>query len=99
MQYYANPNDPDDAVNVARFSRVVNDYPQLDLYQPAPDKAPWHVQAIIDGPNPQLLNFWPHRLKGQRDGYKAVKGELALRGIIDGALEDVHDAPYDVIEE
>lgn len=99
MQLYANPNRPDHAENNAAFIRVVNDYPQLSIFQPAPEKAPWHWQALIDlGREVQLINFWPHALKGQRDGYKAVQGEGALRAIIEQALIDAAEKPFDVIE-
>jgi len=92
MKFYANPNRPDHAENNARFVRIINDYPQISLFQPSPEQAPWHFQAVIDfGHTPQLLNFWPHLLKGQRDGFKAVTGEIAIRGIIEGAIEDALD--------
>lgn len=100
MLLYANPDRQDHAENNAAFLRVVNDYPQLRLFQPSPDKAPWHWQAVIDmGGYVQLLNFWPHQMKGQRDGYKAVQGERALRGIIEGAIEDALRPHVDLIEE
>lgn len=99
MQLYANPNRPDHAKNNAEFLEVVNRFPDLHLFQPSPIKAPWHVQAVIDGPSPQLLNFWPHSLKGQRDGHKAVEGAAAIEGIIRGALEDAQEHPFDLIEE
>ena len=38
-------------------------------------------------------------MKGQRDGYKAVQGERALRGIIEGAIEDAQRPHVDLIEE
>lgn len=99
MGFYANPHQPAHAANNATFQRVVNDYPELSLYQPNPEKAPWHWQAIIDlGGEVQLINFWPHTMKGQRDGLKSVQGELSLRGIIEGAIEDARAEPFDVIE-
>ena len=89
MQLYANPSRPDHAANNAVFLKVVNAYPQLSLFQPSPDKAPWHWQGVIDaGHDVQFINFWPHTLKGQRDGYKATQGEHALRGVIEQALVD-----------
>lgn len=100
MQLYANPHRPDHAENNTAFLRVVKDYPALKLSQPSPDKAPWHWQAVIDlGGYTQILNFWPHTLKGQRDGYRAVTGEDALRGIIEGAIEDAMHPDFYVIED
>ena len=100
MKLYANPHRPDHAANNAAFLRVVKDYPQVHLFQPSPEKAPWHWQAIIDlGGDQQLVNFWPHTLKGQRDGYRAVEGEAALRGIIEGALDDALRPAPELIED
>lgn len=89
MKLFANPAKPDHATNNARFAQIVKDYPQLAPFQPAPEKAPWHWQAVIDlGGYVQIVNFWPHRMKAQRDGFKSVQGEQAVRGVIEGALED-----------
>lgn len=100
MQLYANPNRPDHAENNAAFQRVVNAYPEISPFQPSPEKAPWHWQAVIDlGGDVQLINFWPHTLKGQRDGYRAIQGENALRGIIEQAIIDANEPPCDLIED
>lgn len=100
INYYA----PDyiAADNCETFDRIARDYPSIRFFQPSPHKAPWHVQAIIDmgeGEEPAVLNFWPHKLKGQRQPLTAVEGELAIRGIIDGAIEDAREEPFDVIED
>lgn len=75
--------------------------PPSRFFQPSPQKAPWHVQAVIDlGGDVQLINFWPHKMKGQRDGYKPVEGEHAIRGIIEQALVDAgHDHDFDFFED
>jgi hypothetical protein len=99
MQLYANPDRPDHAENNATFLRVVNSYPTLAPFQPSPERAPWHWQAVIDlGRDVQILNFWPHTMKAQRDGFKAVEGESAMRAVIEAALEDAAEEPFDVIE-
>ena len=99
MKLFQNPDRPDHAANNAAFLRVVNEFPSLSLFQPSPEKAPWHFQAVIDlGNDVQVLNFWPHTLKGQRDGYKSVQGANALRGIIEAAIEDANEPPFDLIE-
>lgn len=98
MQLYANPDRPDHAENNAVFQRVVKDFPDLQFFRPSPDKAPWHVQCVIDGPSPQVINFWPHMLKGQRDGFRAVTGEPAIRAIIQVAIKAAKAEPFDVIE-
>lgn len=98
MQLYANPNRLDHAENNAAFLRVVKRFPTLSLFQPSPDRAPWHWQAVIDlGNDPQILNFWPHTLKGQRDGHKAVEGDREIFNIIRQAFIDATEEPFDVI--
>jgi hypothetical protein len=99
MQLYANPDRPDHAANNAAFLNIVKRFPQISLFKPAPEAAPWHVQAVIDlGREPQFINFWPHALKGQRDGYKAVEGETALIGIIEQAYIDAGEEALDGID-
>lgn len=99
MQLYQNPDRPDHAENCAAFLRVVKEFPALAPFQPSPIKAPWHWQAIIDsGHDPQIINFWPHGMKAQRDGFKAVQGEHAVRGVIQGAMEDAAGEAFTLIE-
>ena len=99
MNLYQNPHRPEHALNNAAFLRVVNDFPELSLFQPSPDKAPWHWQAVIDaGRYPQPINFWPHTLKAQREGYKSVQGEEAIRAVIEQAQIDAYEEPFDVFE-
>ena len=89
MQLYANPRNPLHFKNNERFLSVIGEFPVVKLFQPSPEKAPWHVQCVIDGGGyPQLINFWPHSMKGQRDGHKSVEGEAAIRGIIEQAIID-----------
>ena len=99
MQLYANPQNPNHAKNNETFLRIVKEFPILKFHQPSPEKAPWHWQAKVAGDDPQLLNFWPHNLKGQRDGFKSVEGEDALIGIIHGAIADAALEPFDLIED
>lgn len=100
MKLYQNPDRPDHAANNAAFLRVVNEFPQLSLFQPSPHRAPWHWQTVIDmGGDVQVINFWPHTGKAQREGYKSVTGESAIRGIIEQALIDASEDPFDVFED
>ena len=99
MQFYQNPNRPDHAENNTEFVRVVNAFPGLSLFFPNAGKAPWHVQAIIDCGHEQILiNFWPHSLKAQRDGCKAVEGAGAIKALIATAFEDANQPPFDLVE-
>lgn len=106
MELYQNPDRPEHATNNAAFLRVVNEYPWMRIFKPSPVQAPWHVQAIVDeGETPITLNFWPHKLTFQREGFKSVQGLAALRGIIEGAYEDATEgsafqtgAQFDLIE-
>lgn len=98
MQLYY--RDSYDAENCADFEAVMCDYPHVRFFQPSPSKAPWHVQAIFDtlDGEPTVLNFWPHKAKGQRQPLPAVEGFAALRTLIDEAIADATDEPFDVIE-
>lgn len=80
----------------AEFDDLIRTYPDIHFFQPSPDKAPWHVQAAIDtGGDNIVLNFWPHKMKGNRDGSHSVEGGLALRALIDAAIADRSGASDD----
>lgn len=98
MQYYY--RDSYDEENCQAFESITFDHPEIRFFQPSPQKAPWHVQAILDAPDePIVLNFWPHKMKGQRQPMPAVEGEAALRDLIAEAIADAQDSdPFDVIE-
>lgn len=102
INYYVPADDPVAAENVIKFDQITHLYP-LRFFQPSPQKAPWHIQAVADcgeGVEPIILNFWPHRMKGQRQWHQAIEGELAIHGIIQGALEEAEeDNSFDVIED
>lgn len=96
MQFYQ--NHPDDAANIAAFTAIIVNFPDLSLFQPNAEKAPWHVQAVIDiGQYPVWLNFWPHRLKAQREGCKAVEGASAIQRLIEQAYDDALSTSLDDI--
>lgn len=97
MQYYY--RDSYDAENCAKFNELTQDYPDIRFFQPSPQKAPWHVQAVLPAlDEPIVLNFWPHKIKGQRQGCMAVEGIAAMRALIDEAITDAAEEPFDVIE-
>lgn len=98
MQYYYRDNY--DAENCAEFDRITQDHPSIRFFQPSPDKAPWHIQAILEtlSAEPIVLNFWPHKAKGQRQPMPAVEGFAAIRAMIDEAILDAQEPPFDVIE-
>lgn len=99
MINYYTPNT-EAAANCAAFDRLTREFPDLRFFQPSPHKAPWHVQAVIETDGESIvLNFWPHKLKGQRQPLIAIEGINALRGIIEGAIEDAAEEPFDVIED
>lgn len=71
------------------FLELMEEFPDVDFFQPNREKAPWHVQAILEAePEPIELNFWPHKLKGQRRPLKAVEGADAIRDLIQEAIID-----------
>lgn len=43
------------------FYDLMESFPEIEFFQPAPEKAPWHVQCFLD--NGELVNFWPHAVK------------------------------------
>jgi len=87
MQFYQ--NHPDEAANIAAFTAIITNFSGLSLFQPNAEKAPWHVQAIIDiGQYPIWLNFWPHKLKAQREGCKSIEGAEAIQRLIEQAYDD-----------
>lgn len=97
MQLYY--RDSYDAENCAEFEDLTRDYPNIRFFQPSPDRAPWHVQAILDAPDePIELNFWPHKAKGQRKPLASIVGFAAIRAMIDEAILDAQEPPFDVIE-
>lgn len=84
------------------FQKLVQSYPQVLFFQPSPDKAPWHVQAVFNTANsdPIVLNFWPHKDKGQRQPMPAVEGIDALFRLVEEAIKDAEtEEPFDVIED
>nr|WP_309504320.1 hypothetical protein [uncultured Roseovarius sp.] len=87
------------------FDALTRQYPNIHFFQPSPDKAPWHVQAVLDAADgePIVLNFWPHKRKAQRQGEHSKEGDSAAREIIDEAIADQRELladsrAFDVIE-
>ena len=83
------------------FDHMTHEFTNIKFFQPSPDKAPWHVQAILEmGPTeePIVLNFWPHKNKGQRQPMPAVEGLDDIRAMIVEAVADVAAGPVDLIE-
>ena len=56
MQYYY--RDSYDEENCQAFESIVFDHQDIHFFQPSPQKAPWHVQAILDAADePIVLNL------------------------------------------
>lgn len=99
MQFYQSPNRPDHAENNAEFARIVKEFPGLQCYKPQPQKAPWHFQALIQGSGaPVIVNFWPHKMKVQRDQCPAYEDAHNVRRVIAEAFEDANQEPQDMFE-
>ena len=81
--YWKHPHEEENVEVFKRFMRANDD---VTFYKPAPMTAPWHVQAKVNG---VLINFWPHRMKGQRDGDKSRTGYSAMQRLIDDAKSHV----------
>ena len=89
---------PHQMQNCRDFAANTADFPSIDVFQPAPHKAPWHVQALL-GDGSIELNFWPHKLKGQRAPFPAVMGKSEIRELIREAQEDAAEPDFDLIED
>lgn len=98
MQLYLDPNRQDHVTNCAAFETFMRRFEWVTFFQPKPDIAPWHVQCVIEGQGGEahVLNFWPHKLKGQYQG-GAVEGMENLRRIMAQAIDD-SQSDFDVIE-
>lgn len=88
MQYYFRDQYECEACDY--FHDLTQQYPNIRFFQPSPDKAPWHVQAILDAADgaPIVLNFWPHKEKAQRQGCMSLEGRHAARSVIEEAISD-----------
>ena len=96
MQYFYRNKSEEQLCKI--FEGIVFDYPQIKFFQPNKEKAPWHVQALIDGDETELMDFWPHKMKGHRENGLSVEGEDEVRAIIDAALDEALDPAFDVFE-
>lgn len=91
VQYYAKNQLQEE--NVEAFKKFVASNKRVNFYQPSASKAPWHVQAKVNG---HLLSFWPHLMKGRKEegNEKARSGRRHLQNLIDVAwytkAEDFH---------
>lgn len=104
MQYYF--RDEYESECCEGFDDLTLQYPNIRFFQPSPDKAPWHVQAILDAADgePLVLNFWPHKQKAQRQGCTSFEGPTAARSVIEEAIADqaallADDMAFSVIDE
>ena len=88
MQLFANPYRQDHLDNCAAFRGLMARFPQIEFFQPSPEKAPWHVQANICG---TVLNFWPHTAKAQREYCPSVVGWAAAEVLIEETLAKSED--------
>tara|TARA_R110000851_G_scaffold97428_1_gene211125 strand:+ start:8808 stop:9101 length:294 start_codon:yes stop_codon:yes gene_type:complete len=66
--------------NLQDFETVINATDiRDDLYFANYEKAPWHVQAEINGFE---VNFWPHTMKAYCSGFGTVEGLQAIINMI-----------------
>lgn len=88
---YHNPNNLQHLANIEEFNEIAARFPWLEFFQPNPEKAPWHVQALVSkgiGNGDIILNFWPHTGKAQREDCASVQGLEAIRLMIAEAIDD-----------
>lgn len=98
MHFYSTENWHDQ--NNAAFANAVEPF-GLNLFKPNHAAAPWHFQAVIDrGAETILINFWPHKMKAQREGCRAVEGVDAILQMVSEAFSDAERLQdFDVIED
>lgn len=84
--------------NVDLFKRLMAEFPEVKFFQPDFVQQPWHIQTCING---TFYNFWPHKMKGCRDGSRAVEGYGALQKLLlDAMLEkEIEDYSGGLIED
>jgi hypothetical protein len=100
MQLYDNDGTYKEECKI--FEQIISQYPQLHFFQPSPEKAPWHVQVIMDSDAGREgeLNFWPHKLKVSYRG-PSKSGVAAIHEAINEAINDVIQSSrgdFDLIE-
>lgn len=80
------------------FQEIISQCPQFEFFQPSPDKAPWHVQVIVDSHAGREgeMNFLPYKLKASYCR-PSVQG---IHDTIGEALSDVAESDdFDVFED
>lgn len=77
------------------FERFMRQHLDVEFFQPAPDKAPWHVQARLD--NGVLINFWPHVVKAMIENDPPVRHGIAEIEILMHEARTIQD--IEVIED
>ena len=85
----------EDRRNVASFAHLTRMHPNVRFFQPDPVRAPWHWKAFV---NDVALNFWPHKMKGNVEGSRAVVGFNALDAMITEASRDPVDDVIDLLD-
>jgi hypothetical protein len=97
LSHYMNPRKFAHKKNVLAFIRIEKEF-DLGWFLPAPDKAPWHVQAVLksQGGQPIVLNFYPCALTAYREGEPTAEGAGAIRALIRRAMDDAANPDFDI---
>ena len=97
MELYARNKEHKD--NNKKFFELMERYDWMLPFQPAPEKAPWHIQVRLTTRigYDLWLNFWPHVAKGQMEGEAAVQGWDQVRLMISRAIDACQD-DFPVVE-
>jgi hypothetical protein len=77
------------------FEQFMDRYREVEFFQPAPEVAPWHVQARLD--NGVLINFWPHVVKAMIENDPPVRKGIAAIDILMHEARTIVD--FEVIED
>lgn len=84
----------------AGFLEVMERFPWLLFWQPNAERAPWHVQTIVQHPSgyKTLINFWPHKNKAQVEGEYSISGTKEIIARIEAVFQE-DPAEIDLIED
>lgn len=85
-----------DPMEVEWFIDLMDKFPDMEFFQPSPEKAPWHVQCRLD--NGELMDFWPHVQKAMiHDEPPVVKWPDEIEVLVHEARARMPD-DFEVIE-
>lgn len=81
--------------NVEEFAKIIRMFPNFSFFHPNYRKAPWHVKAVSQSGTE--INLWPHLMKGNLTGYRAVVGRSAIIDLFKQVEDDDAQDPDEIM--